>query len=40
MYHRYLYVSFAEFSEERIRSNRRGISNKRMCSRDIEGHKE
>ena len=37
MYHRYLYVSFAEFSEERIRGDRRGTSNKRVCSKDIEG---
>ena len=37
MYHRYHYVSFVEFSEERIRGDRRGTSNKRVCSRDIEG---
>ena len=37
MYHRYLYVSFSKFSEERIRGNRRSTSNKRVCSRDIEG---
>ena len=36
MYHRYPYVSFAEFSEERIRGDRRGASNKRVCNRDIE----
>ena len=34
MYHRYPYVSFAEFSEERIRGDSRGASNKRA---DIEG---
>ena len=37
MYYRYPYVSFAELSEERIRGDRRGISNKRVCSRGIEG---
>ena len=37
MYHRYPYVSFADFSEERIRGDRRGTSNKHTCSRDIEG---
>ena len=37
MYHRYPYGSFAEYSEECIRGNRRGTSNKRVCSRDIEG---
>ena len=37
MKHRYSYDSFAEYSEECIRGNRRGISNKRVCSRDIEG---
>ena len=36
MYRRYSYVSFADFSEERIRGDRRGTSNKRVCSRDIE----
>ena len=38
MYHRYPYGSFAEYSEEFIRDNRRGTSNKRVCSRDMEGH--
>ena len=37
IYHRYLYISFAEFSEERICGDRRGTSNKHTCSRDIEG---
>ena len=38
MYHRYPYGSFAEYSEECIRDNRRGTSNNRVCSRDMEGH--
>ena len=37
MYHPYPYVSFAEISEECIRGDRRVISNKRVCSKDIEG---
>ena len=37
VYHRYRYGSFAEYPEECIRGNRRGTSNKRVCSRDIEG---
>ena len=40
MYHRYPYVSYAEFSEERIRGDRRGISNKHVCSGDIEGQQK
>ena len=36
--HRYSYVSFAEFSEERIRGDRiNNDRNKRVCNRDIEG---
>ena len=38
MYHRYPYGSFAEYSEECIRSNRRGlVINARVVGMDIEG---